>query len=29
VFNDLTKIQNFQKLLPALYNGKPAALAAR
>ncbi len=29
VFNDLPKIQNFQKLLPALYNGKPATLAAR
>jgi peptide-methionine (S)-S-oxide reductase len=29
VFNDLPKIQNFQKLLPALYTGKPAALAAR
>jgi peptide-methionine (S)-S-oxide reductase len=29
VFNDLPKIENFQKLLPALYNGKPATLAAR
>ena len=29
VFNDLPKIENFHKLLPALYNGKPATLAAR
>ena len=29
VVNDLPKIENFQKLLPALYNGKPTTLAAR
>jgi peptide-methionine (S)-S-oxide reductase len=26
-FNDLPKIQNFQKILPSLYNGKPVTLA--
>jgi peptide-methionine (S)-S-oxide reductase len=26
-YNDLPKIQNFQKLLPTLYRGRPAALA--
>jgi peptide-methionine (S)-S-oxide reductase len=29
VFNDLPKIQNFQKVLPALYTGTPVTLAAR
>ncbi|MBS0378579.1 MAG: peptide-methionine (S)-S-oxide reductase MsrA [Proteobacteria bacterium] len=28
VYNDLPKIQSFQKLLPALYQGKPVTLAA-
>ena len=28
VFNDLPKVRNFQRLLPALYNAKPVTVAA-